>query len=265
VLDGVDFTEAMLERARAKGVYRSLALAFFRQTPFFAHSYDLVSVGLADDLLPELLPLYQEAARLVRPQGYLVLLGYHPSFSLSGIPATFSPCPGVLVAIEGYVHLFSEQVQAASSTGWQLRELYEHLIDEEWIARSPRAARHLGWPDSFACLWQQSESRPQAKEGRECVWQAEQGDCWLDLARGADIANESLVPGETSMGSLRTRTRRRSDTGSGIPRLHLDLLARVAKQLHTRPPMNPSTPVPACRAGYRFQQQARGIYRTVEP
>ena len=154
LLDGVDLTEAMLDQARAKGIYRNLSLADLRQTPLSAHSYDLVSVGLADDHLPELLPLYQEAARLVRPRGYLVLLGYHPFFQLSGFPATFEQRPGVLVAIEGYVHLFSEHVQAASRCGWQLRELYERLIDEEWIARRPRAAPHKGWPVSFACLWQ---------------------------------------------------------------------------------------------------------------
>jgi predicted TPR repeat methyltransferase len=107
LLDGVDLTEAMLEQARAKGIYHSLWLADLRQTPLSAHSYNLVSVGLADDHLPELLPLYQEAARLVRPQGYLVLLGYHPFFPLSGFPATFEQRPGVLVAIEGYVHLWS--------------------------------------------------------------------------------------------------------------------------------------------------------------
>jgi SAM-dependent methyltransferase len=153
-LDGVDLTDAMLAQARAKGVYRGLSLADLRQTPLSAHSYDLVSVGLADDHLPDLLPLYQEAARLVRPRGYLVLLGYHPFFPLSGFPATFEQRPGTFVAIEGYVHLFSEHVQAASRCGWQLRELYERLIDEQWIARRPRAARHLGWPVSFACLWQ---------------------------------------------------------------------------------------------------------------
>ena len=47
LLDGVDLTEAMLEQARAKGVYRNLSLADLRQTPLNAHSYDLVSVGLA--------------------------------------------------------------------------------------------------------------------------------------------------------------------------------------------------------------------------
>src|SRR5258708_1787497 len=98
---------------------------------------------------------------------------------------------------------------------------------------------------------------PLTEEGRERVWHAEQGDCRLDLARGAAIANESLVPGETSIGTLRTRKRRRSDTGSGIPRLHLDLHARVSKQLHTRPPMNSSTPVPACRAPHPQRQAER--------
>ena len=45
------------------------------------------------------------------------------------------------------------------------------------------------------------------------------------------------------MGTLRTRKRCRSDTGSGLPRLHLDLHALVVKELHTRPPMSSSTPV----------------------
>ena len=155
LLDGVDLTEAMLGQARAKGIYRTLQLSDLRQTPLGAHSYDLVSVGLADEHLPELLPLYQEAARLVRPEGYLVLVGYHPFFQLSGVPTTFEQRTGEPAAIEGYVHLFSEHVQAATTCGWLLRELHERLIDEAWVAKRPRAARRLGWPVSFAFLWQQ--------------------------------------------------------------------------------------------------------------
>ncbi len=109
-LDGVDLTEVMLEQAHSKGIYRSLSLADLRQTPLSAHSYDLVSVGLADEHLPELLPLYQEAAKLVRPKGYLVLVGYHPFFQLSGVPTTFEQRTGEPATIEGYMHLFSEHV-----------------------------------------------------------------------------------------------------------------------------------------------------------
>lgn len=155
VVDGVDLTEAMVEQAQAKEIYRQLCLADVRQTPLPSQSYDLVSVVLADEHVPEVSPLYQEAARLVRSQGYLVQVSYHPFFQLSGIPTTFERSTGEPATIEGYVHLFSEHVQAATACGWRLRELHESLIDEEWIARRPQAAGRLGWPISFACLWQQ--------------------------------------------------------------------------------------------------------------
>ena len=154
-LDGVELTEAMPDQARAKGIYRQLMLADLRHTPLPAHSCDLVNVGLADEHLPDLLPLYQEATRLVRSRGSLVVICYHPFFQLSGVPTTFEQRPGERVTIEGYVHLFSDHVQAANVCGWQLRELYERLIDEAWVAGRPHAASRLGWPVSFACLWQQ--------------------------------------------------------------------------------------------------------------
>lgn len=157
-LDGVDLTGAMLEQARAKGIYRGLWLADLRQTPLNAHSYDLVSVGLADEHIPELMPLYQEAARLARPGGYLALVGYHPFFQLSGVPTTFEKSTGEPATIEGYVHLFSEHVQAARGCGWLLQDMQESLIDEAWLARRPRAEPRKGWPVSFAFLWQKRHS-----------------------------------------------------------------------------------------------------------
>lgn len=157
-LDGVDMTEAMLEQARAKNIYRSLSLADLRHTPLQTERYDLVSVGLADDHLPTVAPLYQEAARLTRPEGYLVLVGYHPFFQISGIPTTFERSTGESATIEGYIHLFSEHIQAANEYGWQLRDMQESLIDDEWIARRPHAERHKGWPVSFAFLWQKQQA-----------------------------------------------------------------------------------------------------------
>src|SRR5262245_54978002 len=57
------------------------------------------------------------------------------------------------------------------------------------------------------------------------------------------LRNESMFPDDTSMGTLRTRKRRRSGTGSSIPRLHLDLHALVAKQLEAGSPVDEPTPV----------------------
>ena len=136
-IDGVDLTEAMLEGARAKGVYRSLVQGDIRATPLPSASYDLVSVVLADEHLSTLAPLYSEAARIARPGGQLVLVGYHPFFLLSGIPTHFNQASGVPATIECYVHLLSDHVAAALDAGWTLQEMHEGLIDAEWLAAKP--------------------------------------------------------------------------------------------------------------------------------
>ena len=152
-LDGVDLTAAMLEGARAKGVYRRLFLADIRATPLQADAYDLVSVSLVDEHLPDVQPLYQEAARIVRPNGYLVLVGYHPFFLMSGIPTHFNGASGEPLAIQSYVHLLSEHVQAALAAGWTLREMHEGLVDDEWVARKPKWSQYRNRPISFAMVW----------------------------------------------------------------------------------------------------------------
>lgn len=153
-LDGVDLTLAMLEGARAKGVYRQLVQGDIRSTPLTSDAYDLVTVVLADEHLPSLPPLYQEAARIARPQGNLVLVGYHPFFLLSGIPTHFNRPTGEPATIECYVHLLSDHVQAALGAGWTLLEMHEGLIDGEWLAKKPKWTQYKNRPVSFAMVWQ---------------------------------------------------------------------------------------------------------------
>src|SRR5262249_22618082 len=111
-LDGIDLTPEMLEGARAKGIYRQLCQGDIRATPFEAGQYDLVTEILADEHLPEVAPLYHEAARLVRAGGYFVLVGFHPYFLMRGIPTSFVNASGETRTITCYVHLLSEHVQA---------------------------------------------------------------------------------------------------------------------------------------------------------
>lgn len=153
-LDGVDLTAQMLEGARAKGVYRQLVIGDMRDTQLQAAAYDLVTVSLADEHLPDVLPLYQEAARIARPGGYFVLVGYHPYFMLSGIPTHYNSASGEPVTIETYVHLTSDHVQAALAAGWSLREMREGLIDEEWLAVKPKWRQYEHRPVSFVMVWQ---------------------------------------------------------------------------------------------------------------
>lgn len=153
-LDGIDMTNAMLERARAKGVYRRLVVGDMRQTPFHRETYDLVTAGLADEHLPDLQPLYDEGARITRPEGYFVLVGYHPYFLMSGIPTHFEGTSGESLTIECYVHLMSDHVRAALTAGWSLREMHEGLIDDEWLVKKPKWSTYTNQPVSFAMVWQ---------------------------------------------------------------------------------------------------------------
>ncbi|HSE04535.1 MAG TPA: class I SAM-dependent methyltransferase [Methylomirabilota bacterium] len=84
VIDGVDFTPEMANVARGKGVYRTLAIADITRTGLPDASYDLCVQSLADEHLPDLRPLYREAARLTRPRGRFVLVGFHPQFLMAG-------------------------------------------------------------------------------------------------------------------------------------------------------------------------------------
>jgi SAM-dependent methyltransferase len=156
-IDGVDLTPAMLERAEARGVYRRLHLGDVAVTPLPAAEYDLVTAVLVDEHLPELGSLYREAARIVKPGGCLVLVGYHPYFLMHGIPTHFDSPSGEPVAIRCYVHLFSDHAAAAFDAGWELREMLEGLIDEAWLSQKPQWAARLHWPVSFALVWQAGE------------------------------------------------------------------------------------------------------------
>ena len=152
-LDGVDLTAEMLEGARAKDVYRQLIVGDIRDTRLPVAAYDLVTLSLADEHLPDVRPLYQEAARVARSGGYFVLVGYHPYFMLSGIPTHYHNASGEPIAIESYVHLTSDHVQAALMAGWALREMREGLIDEECLAVKPNWSQYRDRPISFAMVW----------------------------------------------------------------------------------------------------------------
>lgn len=153
-IDGVDVTPAMLERARAKRVYRTLRLADVADTGFPAGAYDLCTQSLADEHLPELGPLYREAARLTRPGGRFVLVAYHPAFLMAGIPTHFDRSPGEPVTIRCWVHLVSDHVKAALAAGWSLLEMEEGLVDEAWLRAKPKHAPYAGVPLTFATVWE---------------------------------------------------------------------------------------------------------------
>ncbi|HYV48310.1 MAG TPA: class I SAM-dependent methyltransferase [Myxococcaceae bacterium] len=156
-IDGIDLTPEMLEKARARGVFTSLSVADVGASGLEGGAYDLVTTSLVDEHLKDLGPLYRESARLAAPGGAHVLVGFHPFFIMRvGMPTHFDGPDGKPVAIETYIHLFSEHAQAAIAAGWSLAEMHEQVIDERWIAKKPKWAQHRDCPVSFLAVWRRA-------------------------------------------------------------------------------------------------------------
>jgi SAM-dependent methyltransferase len=160
-IDGVDISPGMLDAARARYVYRSLAVSEVGATGLGDDGYDIVVSCLVDEHLADLGPLYAEAARLVRPDGCFVLVGFHPHFIIaSGMPTHFDDVEtGESLAIETHVHLLSEHVAAGRAAGLELAELHERVIDDEWVALKPKWERFRDHPISFAFVWSDGDAR----------------------------------------------------------------------------------------------------------
>jgi SAM-dependent methyltransferase len=145
----------MLAVARSRGVFRRLVEADVTATRLEGAAYDLVTVSLVDEHLPDLRPLYREVWRLATPGGFMVLVGYHPHFIMAaGMPTHFDSASGEPVAIATYIHLLSDHAAAALDAGWTLREMKERLIDDEWLTLKPKWARLRHHPITFAFVWQ---------------------------------------------------------------------------------------------------------------
>jgi SAM-dependent methyltransferase len=152
-IDGVDFTQPMLERARAKNVYDRLLVRNMTDTGLEAAAYDLVTEVLGDEHLPDLRPLYREAGRLLAPGGSFAIVGYHPHFLMLGIVTHFDRPSGHPVAIESHVHLTSDHVAAAHAAGFRLIEMVEGAIDDAWVVEKPKWDVYRHHPVSFAMVW----------------------------------------------------------------------------------------------------------------
>lgn len=154
-IDGVDFSPGMLAAARARGVYSSLCEGEVRDTGLTGGAYDVVVSCLVDEHLADLGPLYAEAARLARPGGRFVLVGYHPHFIIaSGMPTHFDDADsGESLAIETHVHLLSDHVAAGLDAGLAVAALHERVVDDGWVALKPKWERFRHHPISFAFVW----------------------------------------------------------------------------------------------------------------
>ena len=135
-LVAVDFSEGMLQKARAKlagseARVRFLAHDLRQPLTLPEASADLVAIVLVLEHLPEVAPVLADAARILRPGGDLFVCEYHPFRQLAGGQARFQPEGSEqLVKVPAYLHMISELVEAGTAAGLRLTRL-EERFDEE--------------------------------------------------------------------------------------------------------------------------------------
>ncbi len=144
----------MLAVARRKDIYRTLHVADVGHTGLRGKYYDLCIQFLADEHMPDLRPLYREAAHITKQGGLFVIVGFHPQNLIAGLPTHSDRAPGEPITIRSCVHLLSDRVKAAHTAGRILQEMDEGPVDEAWLRKRPQWGAYFGTPVSFSIVWQ---------------------------------------------------------------------------------------------------------------
>jgi SAM-dependent methyltransferase len=146
----VDFSDGMLARARTKpdaAAVRFLKADLNRCMPLASRAFDRVVSFLALDHVAALDLLFQEMARLCRPDGRIVVSVMHPAMVLRGVEAHFKdPATGREIWPESSGNSFSDYVVAANRANLAFEHLSEHSVDEALAEYAPGVRKHIGWP-----------------------------------------------------------------------------------------------------------------------
>jgi ubiquinone/menaquinone biosynthesis C-methylase UbiE len=124
----MDISGAMLDRARARQLGSHIEYIEHDVTepwPVRSGSADMVVGNLVLEHIAELAPVFQEAARVLKPGGQLYLAELHPFRQLLGSQARFAQADGTELRIEAWYHGVSDYCAAAREAGLQLLDLRE--------------------------------------------------------------------------------------------------------------------------------------------
>ena len=136
---GVDATNAMLDLARRKVPAADFRQGSLEALPVDDRSVDVVTCSLALTHVPDLVPVYREFARVLRPGGWAITSDMHPlSNTLAGGLALF---PGDDASQLPYVvnrrHEVSDYVDAITGAGLTISRCIEPKVSEAVVQRTP--------------------------------------------------------------------------------------------------------------------------------
>ncbi|HKQ49977.1 MAG TPA: class I SAM-dependent methyltransferase [Phycisphaerae bacterium] len=163
VVTAVDFSEGMMEKARAKpgaDRIRWLHHDIGQPLPLGDGEFDRVLCALVLDHVQDLEAFFRELIRICRPEGVVVISSFHPAMMLRGVQARFvDPTTGRDTRPASFANSISDYVTGAVRAGLTIEHMSEHAVDEAFAARSARAAKYLNWPMLLMMRLHRSPSR----------------------------------------------------------------------------------------------------------
>ncbi len=146
----LDFSEGMMAKARAKvgpGFVLFCRHALPAPLPLASGSCDHVVFALVADHIEALDPVFNEFHRVLRPGGSVVFTVLHPAMEQFGLTAGFSdPETGEKMHVESVPNTFTDYLMPIIRANLRITEMIERVVDEDLIAKAPRAAKYQGWP-----------------------------------------------------------------------------------------------------------------------
>jgi SAM-dependent methyltransferase len=142
----LDPSEAMLERARDKGLRATFVTGSFDPLPLEDDSVDLVTCALALTHVTDLGPPLREFARVLRPGGRAILSDIHPIAVATGGQAFFHQADGSRAVTINHQHWVSDYVRAFLEAGFRIERCEEPLVDDVFIECLPEDVRSVAGP-----------------------------------------------------------------------------------------------------------------------
>jgi malonyl-CoA O-methyltransferase len=146
----VDFSEAMMERARGKAGAESVTFVrhdLAEPLPFPDESFDRVLCCLVVDHIADLQRFFFELRRVCRRDGFIVISTVHPAMLLRGVQARFiDPASGQRIGPLSHPHQICDYVMAAVRAGLTIKHVSEHAVDAALARNCARAQKYLDWP-----------------------------------------------------------------------------------------------------------------------
>ena len=150
---GIDGSEAMLERARAKLPDLDLRRGELTALPFADGTFAGVVCALALSHLPEIEAAISELGRVLQPGGRLVISNPHPfATGVLGWRAVFRDGQGRRSTISEYPHLHGDYLEAFAAAGLVPTRLIEPRIDRDGARSRAKADRQVAFEQALTGL-----------------------------------------------------------------------------------------------------------------